>query len=96
MAFATFAPRLVILAVLVPAQAAGEELCYRGVLLQSVGTLFRSPWVAAIASTALFVVSHGLRAELDAPIAVMGLEGATGVAIVDRKRDSRLREHARA
>ena len=55
---------LVVVSVLTtPLQAAGEEIAFRGGLVQSVGSWFRSPVVALVVttllSTAAFVAAHG-------------------------------------
>ena len=46
-----------------PLQAAGEEIAFRGGLVQSVGSWFRSPVVALVVTTILstvtFVAAHG-------------------------------------
>jgi membrane protease YdiL (CAAX protease family) len=68
-----FAPLLALVLVLVPLQAVGEELVYRGTLLQAVGSFTRSPWPAIVIAGALFTISHGLRIEVDAAIAVLGV-----------------------
>ncbi len=54
---------LVVTALTTPLQAAGEEVGFRGVLVQTVGAWFRRPWVALAVSTALsfgaFAAAHG-------------------------------------
>ncbi|KGN39500.1 CPBP family intramembrane glutamic endopeptidase [Knoellia subterranea] len=54
---------LVITALTTPLQAAGEEVAFRGGLVQGVGAWFRSPVVAFVVtlvlSTALFAAAHG-------------------------------------
>lgn len=55
---------LVVVCILTtPLQAAGEEIAFRGGLVQSVGSWFRSPVVALVVttllSTAAFVAAHG-------------------------------------
>lgn len=46
-----------------PLQAAGEELAFRGGLVQGVGAWLRSPWVGLVVTTvlssALFALAHG-------------------------------------
>lgn len=42
-----------------PLQAAGEEFLFRGYLLQAVGTVGRSPWLAVVASALIFTMMHG-------------------------------------
>lgn len=54
---------IVITLLTTPLQAAGEELAFRGGLVQGVGAWFRSPVVALVVttvlSTALFAAAHG-------------------------------------
>jgi uncharacterized protein len=42
-----------------PLQAAGEEYVFRGYLLQAIGSLFGSKWVAILATATLFAAAHG-------------------------------------
>ena len=49
-----------MVALLTPLQAAGEEYAFRGYLMQAFGGLFRSRWVAVVASAFLFGLAHGL------------------------------------
>jgi membrane protease YdiL (CAAX protease family) len=51
---------LVVVALLTPLQAAGEEYAFRGYLMQAFGGLFRSRWVAVVASALIFGLAHGL------------------------------------
>jgi membrane protease YdiL (CAAX protease family) len=51
---------LIVLVLLTPLQAAGEEYAFRGYLLQAFGGLFRSRWVAVVVSAFLFGCAHGL------------------------------------
>jgi membrane protease YdiL (CAAX protease family) len=51
---------LVVLVLLTPLQAAGEEYAFRGYLMQAFGGLFRSRWVAVVASAFIFGCAHGL------------------------------------
>ena len=51
---------LIVVALLTPLQAAGEEYAFRGYLMQAFGGLFRSRWVAVVASAFLFGLAHGL------------------------------------
>ncbi len=44
-----------------PLQAAGEEFAFRGYLLQAVGSLTRSRWVAMLATATIFAMAHGLQ-----------------------------------
>ncbi len=47
-----------IILVVVPFQAAAEEIVFRGVLPQAFGVWLRSPWLAYALSTGLFVAGH--------------------------------------
>lgn len=54
---------LAVTALTTPLQAAGEEVAFRGVLVQAVGAWFRSPrvalWVTMALSFVLFAAAHG-------------------------------------
>ncbi|MFC7489725.1 MULTISPECIES: CPBP family intramembrane glutamic endopeptidase [unclassified Knoellia] len=58
-----WAALIVVTLLTTPLQAAGEELAFRGGLVQGVGAWFRSPVVAliitAVLSTAFFAAAHG-------------------------------------
>ena len=73
---AAYLPRLAMLLVLVPLQATGEELFFRGTVMQTVGSFTRSAWPPIVISTALFTLAHGLRPELALAIAPVGLATA--------------------
>ena len=49
---------LVVL-LLTPLQAAGEEYAFRGYLTQAFGGLFRRPWAAVLGPAVLFALAHG-------------------------------------
>ena len=49
---------LVVL-LLTPLQAAGEEYAFRGYLTQAFGGLFRRPWAAVLGPALLFALAHG-------------------------------------
>ncbi|HEX3931463.1 MAG TPA: CPBP family intramembrane glutamic endopeptidase [Nocardioides sp.] len=51
---------LLVIALLTPFQAAGEEYVFRGYLTQAVGGMFRSAWVAVLVPAFLFGLAHGL------------------------------------
>ena len=51
---------LIVLVLLTPLQAAGEEYAFRGYLTQAFGGLFRSRWVAVVASAFIFGLAHGI------------------------------------
>ncbi|HWS38791.1 MAG TPA: type II CAAX endopeptidase family protein [Actinoplanes sp.] len=55
---------LVVLVLLVPLQAAGEEYLFRGWMLQAFGSWFRSPWPGIVVSSLLFGLAHGLGSPL--------------------------------
>jgi membrane protease YdiL (CAAX protease family) len=42
-----------------PLQALGEEVLFRGLLLQALGLILRRPWFPIVASAAVFAVFHG-------------------------------------
>jgi membrane protease YdiL (CAAX protease family) len=54
-----FLPALVMLVLLVPLQAAAEEVVFRGWLTQVVGSLTRHPWVPVVVQAPLFAAAHG-------------------------------------
>lgn len=58
---------LLVVVLLTPLQAAGEEYAFRGYLTQAFGGLVRSPWVAVLGPALLFALAHGAQ---DAPIFV--------------------------
>ena len=49
----------VVILLTTPLQAIGEEYLFRGYLLQAVGSLFGSRWVAIVATATLFALAHG-------------------------------------
>jgi len=51
---------LLIVVLLTPLQAAGEEYAFRGYLTQAFGGLTRQPWVAVLVPAVLFALAHGL------------------------------------
>lgn len=44
---------------LVPLQSAAEEYAFRGLLVQTVASWFRSPWIAILLASVLFLLGHG-------------------------------------
>ena len=50
---------LLVIVLLTPLQAAGEEYAFRGYLTQAFGGLFRRPWVAVAGPALLFALAHG-------------------------------------
>ncbi len=50
---------LLIVLLLTPLQAAGEEYAFRGYLTQAFGGLTRTPWVAVVIPSVLFALAHG-------------------------------------
>jgi membrane protease YdiL (CAAX protease family) len=44
-----------------PFQAAGEEYVFRGYLMQALGSLTRSKWVALLVTSTLFALAHGVQ-----------------------------------
>lgn len=51
---------LLVVLILTPLQAAGEEYAFRGYLLQAFGGLFGNRMVAVVLSALLFALAHGL------------------------------------
>jgi len=51
---------LLVIALLTPLQAAGEEYLFRGYLTQAFGGLFHRAWVAVLVPAFLFGLAHGL------------------------------------
>jgi membrane protease YdiL (CAAX protease family) len=51
---------LLVIVLLTPLQAAGEEYLFRGYLTQAFGGMFRSAWVAVLLPAFLFGLAHGL------------------------------------
>lgn len=49
---------LLVIVLLVPLQAAGEEYLFRGTLLQALGTFARSPWVGIVFTALAFSAIH--------------------------------------
>jgi membrane protease YdiL (CAAX protease family) len=56
---------LLIILLLTPLQAAGEEYVFRGYLTQAFGGLTRSRWLAVLGPALLFALAHGTQ---DAPV----------------------------
>ena len=55
---------LLVIVILTPLQAAGEEFAFRGYLMQAFGGLFSSPVIAVALSSVLFALAHGLAQDL--------------------------------
>lgn len=51
----------VVILLTTPLQAAGEEYAFRGYLMQAVGSLTGSRWVALLATSVLFALAHGFQ-----------------------------------
>lgn len=49
---------LLIVVLLVPFQAAAEELVFRGLFMQVIGSWLRSPWLAILLPTVAFALAH--------------------------------------
>ena len=58
---------VLVVVLLTPLQAAGEEYAFRGYLTQAFGGLFRSRWAAVVFPSVLFALAHGSQ---DAPVFV--------------------------
>jgi uncharacterized protein len=50
---------LIVVALLTPLQAAGEEYVFRGYLTQAFGNVFGRTWVAVLVPALLFALAHG-------------------------------------
>ncbi len=50
---------LLVILLLTPLQAAGEEYAFRGYLTQAFGGVFRRRWVAVVVPAVLFALAHG-------------------------------------
>lgn len=55
---------LLVVLILTPLQAAGEEFAFRGYLMQAFGGLFSNPVIAVTLSSLLFALAHGLGQDL--------------------------------
>lgn len=55
---------LLVVLILTPLQAAGEEFAFRGYLMQAFGGLFGSRVVAVLLSALLFALAHGIGQDL--------------------------------
>jgi membrane protease YdiL (CAAX protease family) len=55
---------LLVVLLLTPLQAAGEEFAFRGYLMQAFGGLFRSRVVAVLLPALLFALAHGIGQDL--------------------------------
>ena len=64
---------VVVLLVMVPLQAAGEEFVFRGLIMQSIGAWTKLPALAIAASSCIFVVFHSYDAFGAASVLVAGL-----------------------
>ncbi|MGN6105559.1 MAG: lysostaphin resistance A-like protein, partial [Kofleriaceae bacterium] len=62
----------VLIVLIIPFQAAGEEYAFRGTLLQGVGAWVRRPWLAIAVSTLVFTLAHGTGLQASLAIAVFG------------------------
>jgi len=56
---------LLVILLLTPLQAAGEEYAFRGYLTQAFGGIFRSAWAAVLFPAVLFALAHGAQ---DVPV----------------------------
>jgi uncharacterized protein len=63
---ARFVPFLLVAVVLIPIQAATEELLFRGYLTQAFSLLGRGIWLAWIVPALLFGLLHGVNPEIEA------------------------------
>lgn len=51
---------VVVILLLTPLQAAGEEFLFRGYLMQAVGGVLRARWVAVVVPAVVFALFHGI------------------------------------
>jgi len=58
---ATTALLAVIVLLTTPLQAAGEEYVFRGYLMQAIGSLSRSKWIALLVTSTVFAMAHGVQ-----------------------------------
>ncbi len=58
---ATTAALALVVLLTTPFQAAGEEYVFRGYLLQAVGSLSGSKWLALLVTSTLFALGHGVQ-----------------------------------
>ena len=72
---------LLPLAALIFVQATGEELIFRGYLLQQLAIRFRSPLAWAVLPSALFGAMHAGNAEGDAALYYMAITAITGITL---------------
>ena len=56
---------IVVMVLTTPLQAAAEEYFFRGYLMQSLGSMVRTPWFGILTSAAVFTAFHG---SLDPPL----------------------------
>lgn len=52
---------LLVIVLLTPLQAVGEEYVFRGYLTQAVGGVTRGPWAAVLVPALLFALAHGVQ-----------------------------------
>jgi membrane protease YdiL (CAAX protease family) len=69
-AFFSFVP---LVLVLIPIQTAGEELLFRGYMMQSLGLLTRRPHVVAFITSFVFMLLHLFNPEVSANVILMPL-----------------------
>lgn len=67
---------LLIVVLLVPFQAAAEELVFRGFFMQVIGSWLRSPWLAILLPTVAFALAHIYDVWGMLSVGVMGLIAA--------------------
>jgi uncharacterized protein len=68
-----FAPAALVIVLVIPLQAAGEEYLFRGVLLQAFGAWTRNPWLAITLSALVFGAGHGFAPPVFVATAISGL-----------------------
>lgn len=73
---------LLIILLLTPLQAAGEEYVFRGYLTQAFGGLVRTPYLAVVGPAVLFALAHGLGQSVPVFIDRLAFGLVAGVLVV--------------
>jgi membrane protease YdiL (CAAX protease family) len=70
-----FLPLAAVVVLAIPLQATGEELFFRGTVMQAVGAWVASPWPAIVVSSVVFAAAHGL--SIEGFVAITGFGAVT-------------------
>ena len=83
---------LPVVLILVPFQAAAEELLFRGYIMQGLGQLTRRAWIPVLASSLFFMMLHASNpeAQVDTLLALAGYLAAGLLFALVTVRDNRL------